>query len=201
MLFLLGGFLTLVAALLLRQGPFEWAGSANQIAGGRKLFSEMLTTRVRLPRYEAGYLATIAVAIAGIAAGLIVVAASPAPGPSVTTAAEAGLGAVILAGLGAYLWQKIRIASGDQDLIIDAATRTVTLPLTFKRKQRLTFPFQDIARVSLEQIEHRSRYNRVSYTYAPTFELRDGTTERLADLSEPKAASFASWLRDKLGCR
>ena len=91
----------------------------------------------------------------------------------------------------------MRLNSGIQDLIIDEGSRTIQLPLTFKRRQRPVLPFSDVKAVTLEKISHRGRYG-VTYTYAPTFEMQDGSTEKLADLGLNRAELFATWLREKL---
>jgi hypothetical protein len=86
-------------------------------------------------------------------------------------------------------------------LILDESSRTIELPLTFDRKERITVNVADITSLSVEKIEHRSNKGGISYTYEPTLGV-GGTAvsvQKLADWSdEMKANAFTDWLRQKL---
>jgi hypothetical protein len=173
----------------------NWPGKMKPVAGGVKILSERMTTRVRLPRFQPVWLGMVAMGILSVVAGIVIQAShTVAPVP-------AGLWAVaiiLVSGAAVYLWQYQRLATGIQDLVIDEGARTIELPLTYKRRERRPLAFNNVTGVTLEKIAHRGR-SGVSYTYAPTLQLRDGVPQRLTDLSLAKAESFAAWLRDKLG--
>jgi hypothetical protein len=75
------------------------------------------------------------------------------------------------------------------------------LPLTFGRKERLTIRFGAVESVFVEQIVHRSSKGGISYTYAPTLQLRGGepSQHKLADWGDRRRADdLADWLRRQL---
>lgn len=182
----------------------NWPGKVQPVAGGVKIMTEMLTTRVRMPRYLPGNVGLITAGILTFSAGIVIAfyyASSTVP------AGFYALLIIIAASALAYFWQYWRVASGRQDLVIDEGARTLTLPLTCDRSGRQPLPFSEIKAVTLEEVAHKVK-NGVIYTYAPTLELRDGSSERLTDigsilstssLNQNRAESFAAWLREKLG--
>jgi hypothetical protein len=182
----------------------NWPRKVQPVAGGVKIVTEMLATRVRLPRYLPSNLGLITAGILTFSAGIVIevyCASSPVP---------AGLSAlviIIVASALAYFWQYWRIASGRQDLVIDEGARTLELPLTYDRSERQSLSFSEIKAVTLEEVAHKVKGGIIN-TYAPTLELRNGSSERLTDLgsvlstsslNRNRAESFAGWLRDKLG--
>jgi len=200
-LFMMGGLLGILLWAARRTcREIEWPGAAKPVAGGQRIISQMMTTRVRLPRYEAGSVALLTGAITAFVAGVVVGATVNSPPSGLAPGLVGEISALVMAviTLIVYLGRRMRIASGKDDLVIDEAARTVALPLTYKRKERLTVPFPDITAVVLDKIEHRTR-SGVTYTYAPTLQLRNGTTQRLTDLRQARAESLATWLREKLG--
>jgi hypothetical protein len=112
------------------------------------------------------------------------------------------IAAVYGAGFGVYWWQRRKINSGIDDLLLDEPSRSLELPLTFGRKARVAARVTDIKSLYVEKIEHRSNKGGISYTYAPTLYLAgtEPSAQKLADWSdELKANEFAEWLRQKLG--
>jgi len=121
--------------------------------------------------------------------------------PSVP-AASVVLFVVAGGGVCAYWWQWQKIHSGDDDLIIDEGSRTMELPETYGRKNRVTVALAGVENLTVEVIEHHGSKGGTSYTYAPTLWLRDGDagSQKLADWSDKmKAEAFTDWLRKRLG--
>ncbi len=117
-------------------------------------------------------------------------------------AAAAMLLVVAAAGAGAYVWQWRKIHSGDDDLILDEGARTIELPETCGRKNRVTSTFAEIENLTLEVIAHQGNKGGVSYTYAPTLWLRNRAAggQKLANWSDKmKAEAFTDWLHQRLG--
>ena len=89
-------------------------------------------------------------------------------------------------------------------MVIDEASRTLDLPRTFKRKERVTVGFSDIEAVWVETIV-QSGPKGTSYTYAPTLNVRGhkhkhAARQRLAEWSDQlKADKFTEWLGEKMG--
>jgi len=99
-----------------------------------------------------------------------------------------------------WRWQKVQ--TGIDDLVINEAGRSLELPETFGRHERITVSLADIEDFSVEQIVHRSSKGGISYTYAPTLRLRgpQAGEQKLVDWSDKvKADDFAAWLRTQLG--
>jgi Protein of unknown function (DUF3592) len=173
----------------------DWPWRVKPVAGGVKIITEMMTTRARLPRYQPSWLALGTICISSIIAGIAIDTSHTA------SPISAALFALLLIFAGSslvYLWQFFRITSGIQDLVIDEGARTVELPLTYKRRERQPLPFSSIKSVFVEQVAHKTR-GGVSYTYAPTLLLQDGSSQRLTDLSQNRAELFVAWLGEKLG--
>jgi hypothetical protein len=202
--FILVLFLTPFNAVML--GFWIWIGGwlrerlFRPVAGGMKIITDGMFTQVRLPQFGAvGWGLGTTGGLGFIA--MFIVAFSTMMQPPVGLVL-AVIAVVYLAGLGVYLWQWQKIRSGLDDLIINEAARTLDLPQTFGRKQRVTAGIADIESLTVEKIEHRSSKGGISYTYAPTLRLR-GTEpgeQKLADWSDKvKADDFAEWLRKQLG--
>jgi hypothetical protein len=182
----------------------HWPGRAQPVAGGVKIITEMMTTRVRLPRYLPSNVGLITAGVLTFSTGIVI------EGYYTSSPVAAGMFAliiIIVVSVLAYFWQYWRIASGRQDLVIDEGSRTVEFPVTYHRTGRRPLPFAEIKAVTLEEVAHKVK-NGVVYTYAPTLELWDGSSERVTDigsifcpssLNQNRAESFAAWLREKLG--
>jgi hypothetical protein len=172
----------------------------HPVAGGMKIISDGMYTRVRLPQFDAvvwllattGGLGFIAIFIVGFSTQM-----RPSTPMILSTIAV-----VYLGGAGAFFRQWLKIRSGIDDLVINEAGRTLNLPLTFGRKELVTVNIADIESLTVEQIEHHNSKGGVTFTYAPTLCLRGNEAERpkLADWSDKlKAEDFAEWLRKQLG--
>jgi hypothetical protein len=169
------------------------------IAGGVKIINDGMTTRIRLPQFAAigwGLVATGGLGFISI----FVVGFSTNMEPSIPVILSV-IGAVYGAGMIIYLWQRQKINSGIDDLIVNESSRSLELPLTFGRKQRVTVNVAEIKSLSVEKIIHRSNKGGVSYTYAPTLSPRgkEAAIQKLADWSDKlKADEFTEWLRKQL---
>jgi hypothetical protein len=170
------------------------------VAGGVKIITDGMVTRIRLPQFPAAGWGLAATGGLGFIS-IFIVGFSTNMEPS-TPAALSVIAAVYGVGLGVYLWQRQKINSGIDDLLVNDASRTLELPLTFGRKARISANVVDIAGLYVETIEHRSSKGGISYTYAPTLRLRgaEPSGQKIADWSDKlKADEFTGWLRDKLG--
>ena len=170
------------------------------VAGGVKIINDGMLTRVRLPQFPAAGWGLAAAGGLGFVS-IFIVGFSTNMEPSMPVAL-ATIAAVYGAGLGVYGWQRQKINSGIDDLLINESSRTLELPLPFGRKARITANVADIQSLFVEKIEHRSSKGGISYTYAPTLRLRgmDTAFQKVADWSDSlKADAFTSWLRERLG--
>jgi hypothetical protein len=171
-----------------------WPRRTEPIAGGVRIISDRMTTRVRLPQRDPLSWSLLTIGVLAFVAGLVMNAESNFK----VRVAEILLLLIPVAGAVVYFWLRRKISSGSQDLIIDEAARTLQLPLTYKRRERMQFAFSEITGVSLEKVAHRGKYG-VRYTYAPTLQIAGKEPQRLTDLSKKRAESFATWLRERLG--
>jgi hypothetical protein len=168
-------------------------------AGGVKIIADGMTTRIRLPQLPAVMWGLGTTGGLGFIS-MFAVAFGTNMNPSIPLVLCIAV-AIYSAGLLVYLWQRQKIDSGIDDLIIDEPARTLELPLTFGRKERMTVNIAAIECLAVEMIAHRSK-NGISYTFAPTLRLRgmEPATQKLADWSDKlKADDFTEWLRNQLG--
>jgi len=170
----------------------------HPVAGGVKLISDGMVTRVRLPRCSACWWGLGVTGGLGAVAALVVGIPINLHSSNLNPSAGLGLGAMVLVyggGLAVYLWQKSKINSGIADLIIDESSRTVQLPLTFGRQAPVTVKITDIKSVWIQAIVRHNRKGGVTYTYAPTLQLSGRAGQKLAEWwDDVKAGDFAGWL-------
>jgi hypothetical protein len=172
----------------------QFAGR-NAVAGGVKIISEMMITRVRLPRYEPILLATwVAAGLSGLGALLIAINALQPP----WLAGQLCLMAILLGATLVYAMQYRKLNSGCQDLVLDESGRILQLPLTYKRREQKHLSFTKVQSVMLSKVHHNSRGGGYD-TFLVTLGLKDDTREKLVDLNKERAEAFATWLREKLG--
>jgi protein-S-isoprenylcysteine O-methyltransferase Ste14 len=193
-------FNMVMIGLLIWFGGWLWERIFRPAAGGMKIITDGMYTRVRLPQYGAVIWWLGATGGLGFAA-IFVIGLSTQMRPSIAVILTT-IAVVYLAGVGVFLWQWMKIRSGIDDLVINEGTRSLDLPETFGRTERVTVNIADIESLAVEQIEHRNNKGGISYTYAPTLRLRrNGSAgSKLADWSDKlKADDFAEWLRKKLG--
>ena len=188
-------FIMLLLFCVKTGAEINWPGLGKPVAGRVKIIRQRMKTHVRLPRYQPSLLGGITAGALSLIAGLVIqLERGTAPIP----ASMLALGFIFVGGAAVYVGQYLRLATGRQDLIIDEGAQTFELPLTYKRRERRPLPFSEIKAVTLEKVAHRGRYG-VTYTYAPTLQMRDGSSEQLTDLSQNRAEPFAAWLREKFG--
>ena len=87
-------------------------------------------------------------------------------------------------------------------MVIDELSRTLTLPMTFGRKESRTISFSDVRRIWVCAVPHRGRRGGTYETYAPTLQIRgEGLNEeKLEDWPDrARAEDLAAWLREKTG--
>jgi hypothetical protein len=187
-------------------GFLIWAGGFlrerlfHPLAGGVKIIADGMCTRVRLPQYAVAWWGL------GVTGGLgfiaiFVLAFSTQMQPSLNVAL-AVIAVVYGSGAGVYLWQRAKINSGIDDLVINEGARTIELPLTFGRTERITVSLAEVANITITAIEHRGRRGGVSYSYAPALCLRarPGDLEKLADwYDRKKAEDVGNWFSQRLG--
>src|SRR5208282_229284 len=114
-----------------------------------KVITDGMFTRVRLPQFSAVGWGLVTTGGLGFVFTFIV-AFSTMMQPSVGLVL-AVIVVIYLAGVGVYLWQRQKISSGIDDLILNEAARTLDLPQMFDRKQRVTVGIADIQNLSVEQ--------------------------------------------------
>lgn len=183
-------------------GLYGWARARilKPIAGGVKIIADGMTTRVRLPTIGAIVWGLGTTGLLGFLSVLVVLIGTGAQ-PSVA-AVLLTIAAVYLAGIGVYLWQQQKINSGIDDLVINEASGTLELPLTFGRKERVTVGFADIETLWVDVVVHHNSKGGTSYSYAPTLTLRNNQLrmQKLADWGDQlRANEFADWLSKKVG--
>src|SRR6185437_8844951 len=103
-----------------------WPRRTEPIAGGVRIISDRMTTRVRLPRRDPLSWSILTIGGLTFVAGLVM---------TVESDIKVKVGEFIfillliaLAGAVVYFWLRRKISSGSQDLIIDEAARTLQLP-------------------------------------------------------------------------
>jgi hypothetical protein len=169
----------------------------NLVAGGVRVIPDMMATRVRLPRYSPWLPGFIAAGALSLLAGILIATGELHP------PWDAGgwcLPVVLLGGGAAYLWLYLKVQSGRQDLVINEASRTIQLPLTYKRREQPPISFSQITAVVLDKVRHKNR-NRVYYSYVVMLQMQDGSPEKLLETTEKRAESLAAWLKEKFGLR
>jgi Protein of unknown function (DUF3592) len=172
----------------------NWGGT--QVAGGVKLISEMMVTRARLPQFQPQTPGLLALSGLSLLAGILM-ATGVLSGPPLTTGGWL-LPCVLLGGAAAYGWQYWKIHSGRQDLVIDESSRTILLPLTYKRRAQTPVSFSEIQAVALKKVRHQTK-SGVYYTYMVTLEMKDGSAQNLVNMNQARAEAFAAWLKEKFG--
>ncbi|HTV40827.1 MAG TPA: DUF3592 domain-containing protein [Candidatus Sulfotelmatobacter sp.] len=174
---------------------FSRASIACKMAGGVRIITEMMVTRLRLPRYQPSSIALLATAILSLLAAAAIAFGLLSP-PWI--AGEWLLPIVLIGGAAVYAWQYMDVQSGKRDLVIDESSRTVQLPLTFGRREQTPVSFSQIRAVLSNKVRHRTK-NGVYYTYMVTLEMTDSTQQKLIDLSLKRAQSLTIWLVEKFG--
>jgi uncharacterized protein DUF3592 len=187
-------FLWLLPVKSAQQPGLPWTGPAE--TGGFKVITEMLVTRLRMPRYPPLVITLITTAILMLFAGIVIVTGLLPTPP--WASGECALVIVLISGAAVYAWQYTGVQSGKRDLVIDAGAQTVQLPLTYGRREQSPVPISQIRTVLLNKVRHRTK-NGVYYTYAVILEMADGSQEKLTDLNMTKSDSLATWLKEKLG--
>jgi hypothetical protein len=200
---LLLSFFILAAILFLWSFLLKWAQlqpglpwTGSEATGGVRVISEIMQTRLRLPRYPPVFVALVTTAILMFSAAVITGIGLLATPPWVT--GECALAVALISGLGVYAWLWMDVHSGKRDLVIDEGARTVQLPLTYGRREQVSISFSQIRSVLLNRVRHRTK-NGCYYTCMVTLEMADDSQQKLIDLNPARGESLGMWLRDKLG--
>jgi hypothetical protein len=166
---------------------------------GHKISRARMKTSVALPKF-APLTAVILTFVVG-AFGMTFVVAFLGGGfhPSLRTVTVAW-SVVFGAAVCVYIWRRVRLASGADDLVIDPGTGTVSLPLTFGRKQREMLLRADVLGVEVAEKRTRGSKGRDRVVHRVALRLRgDGRTETLVECSRAEDAErMAAWLRKEL---
>ena len=171
---------------------------SSSVAGGVKIIKDGFRLRARLPvftPFPLALLVTGGVAFLSIFAIMIPFGFhAPLHVPASALAVAYGAGVVAFA----LQWRKI--AAGEDDLVVDTGTRTLELPRTYHRRERVTVGFSDVAAVTVE-IKVTQGKNGPHYSYLPTLQVRNGRAEGETLMSRgnrEQADAFAEWLRGQL---
>lgn len=194
--FMASMILFLLLSLLkgMRQADLPW--SARKSAGGVKVITDMLVTRLRLPRFSPLSFTLVATCILMLLAAAIIAFGLLSIPPWV--AGQWALVIVIIGSVVVYAWQYLDVHSGRRDLVIDEGARTVKLPLTYGRREQTPVSFLQIRSIQLKKVKHQ-RKGGAYYTYMVTLEMADASQQKLINLSQARAESLGAWLKDKLG--
>lgn len=195
-LFLTAMFLFPMWAVLNNMSQADLPWGQTKAAGGVKLITDMLITRLRLPRYRPLPIAVLAACILTLLSAAVVALKLLSMRPWVE--GELSVGIIIIVGVAVYAWQYLDVHSGKRDLIIDEGARTVQLPLTYGRREQSPISFSQIRSVFLNKVRHQTK-GGVYYTYQVTLEITDSPQQKLIVLNLARAESLAAWLREKLG--
>jgi hypothetical protein len=178
-----------------KQTGWPWSGAA--VAGGVKLIEEnRMVTRLRLPRYDAISIGLLTTAGLLLLAGILLVSAFE-NAPPLAAGAWFLVGVLTLGGV-VYAWFAVPAHSGRQDLVVDEASRTLQLPMTYGRQPEPPLGFGEITGVALDKIKHSGKRGPY-YTYRVTLQRKNGGLEKLVELNQSRAEELAGWLRAKLG--
>ena len=186
-------FLWLLPVKCAQQPGLPWTGPEE--TGGVRMISEMLVTRLRIPRYPP---LSVAVVVAG--ALMLLATAVIAIGVLSTPLWETGewaLAIVLIGGTVVYAWQRVDVGSGKRDLVIDDGARTVQLPLTYGRRERTPVSISQIRSILLNKVKHRTKRGYY-YTYMVTLDMAEGPHQKLIDLNMTRGDALATWLKEKL---
>jgi hypothetical protein len=187
--FVFGSMTFVFLSILVKLGKeIDWQGKGQPIAGGVKIIHDRMTLRVRLPRYQPGVMSSMVAYFLSIIAGAFLqnrhIDYPPIRLGLLT------LIIIIIVSMTVYFFLQNKNESGSQDLVIDEGMGTFELPLTYKRKQRKSLAFTDVASVKVEK-------GRKSF-YTVKLEFRNDSPQIVTILNKEKAESFAVWLREKL---
>ncbi|HTR40764.1 MAG TPA: DUF3592 domain-containing protein [Pseudomonadales bacterium] len=169
------------------------------VAGGVRIIVDGMTTRVRLPTVGAITWGLATTGLLGLLSMLVLL---------ITTRSQPSIAAVLLttavvylAGGGVWFWQQQKINSGIDDLVINEGSRTIDLPLTCGRKERVTVQFTEVENIWVDVVEHHNSKGGTSYSYAPTLNIRHQLDrQKLVDWPDKlRANDFTDWLGKKIG--
>lgn len=196
-LFFVNSMVMLFFWMVVKAGrDLTWLWRNSDVAGGVKIITEMMVTRVRLPRFQPLDIGLLAGGILCVLAAAVIAFGWTSVVPWV--AGEWSLAAVLLGGFAAYAWQFSNLQSGKRDLVIDEAARTIQLPLTYGRRAQTSVSFSEIRSVLMNKIRHQTKTG-VYYTYMVTLQMKDDSEQKLINLNQQRATSLWEWLNGKFG--
>lgn len=111
-------------------------------------------------------------------------------------------GIMIAGSAGVYVWQRYRVGSGLNDLVIDPEREVFSLPQTYGRDGSQEYPLSSILGVEVNKTVHRD--NDGSYTtYTPQVVFIDSDDNQRCEplvtwQDRDRAESLAEWLNERL---
>jgi hypothetical protein len=190
--FIFGSITIIFLSALIKLGKeIDWQGKGQPVAGGVKIIDDRMTIRVRLPRYQPGAMSLLAVYALSMISGVFFQSGQINHPPILTGLLTLVSISIVCAIV--YFWLRQEVESGLKDLVIDEGARIIELPLTYKRRQKMTLTFTDIASVIVEK--------GLKSFYIVKLQLHNGTPQILTILKQNNAESFGIWLREKLGIK
>jgi len=197
--FLFSSITYLLLSILIKVSKqIDWHQKGPLPAGGVRVIDDRMTIRVRLPRYQAGEMASLVAFMLFFVAGIVF--QSPyIHSPPIATGLLTLIG-IGVASITVFFFLRQKAESGSQDLVIDEGARMIELPLTYQRKQKMTLTFTDVSSVMVEKVISRRRSGTNSL-YFVKLEVRNGSPQIVTALKQDNVESFAAWLREKLGLK
>ena len=161
-------------------------------AGGIPIFRDGPITRLRLPAVPPVLAGMAALAAANFIA-IFIIGFGFRLNASVPTVIAIWTFDLAIGGA-VYFWPRKKVLSGNEDLVLDAAARTVSLPMTNGVKVPLVLPLENIIEIVVVQSIRAGRGNMGSFFYELHFNTVHGNRKITEFSSEARARLLAQWL-------
>ncbi len=201
----MGVFLTPFNLIMI--GSWVWAvgGLYRTCIGfggpGARLFASGEVRRVRIPSNSPAVVAATVllivsvgmIAVVGVATGFV---------PSILVATIV-IAITIAAPAASYMATALPIWKGQRDLVVDPVARTLTLPATGGRKERLVIPFGEITRIDVQAVSIADSDGGTRTAHAPTAYVRGLEVGEKAETivkwaDQGRAAALAAWVSEQV---
>lgn len=178
-----------------------FGGRRPIVAGGAKIIDDGYTTRVRL---SGATPLAVGLGVIGVGSFVCIFAIGFTEGFNPPLMAMC-VQWVSLLGCGIFaaaIWA-MKLARGDQDLIINETNQMMTLPRTCGRREPELIPMKKVRAIDVEQQVKPRAGAKANMAYTPTlvYDGADGATRRAAIKMSSRridAESLAEWLRERL---